>query len=126
MILFNQLIKIALSVFILMLFLLNTSKAEEEEISKTIATEIERINKDLKTLEKAVYKTSEIKGQFSKMTLMFTGGFEKISRSEAKTLTENLGGKVLGSVSKKLNIFLCIFYLQANKKALVPNHKSFF
>ena len=37
---------------------------------------------------------------------MFTGGFKKISRSEAKTLTENLGGKVLGSVSKKLNILV--------------------
>ena len=37
---------------------------------------------------------------------MFTGGFTKISRSEAKTLTENLGGKVLGSVSKKLNILV--------------------
>ena len=32
--------------------------------------------------------------------------FKKISRSEAKTLTENLGGKVLGSVSKKLNILV--------------------
>ena len=37
---------------------------------------------------------------------MFTGSFKKISRSEAKTLTENLGGKVLGSVSKKLNILV--------------------
>ena len=52
------------------------------------------------------YKTSEIKGQFSKMTLMFTGGFEKISRSEAKSLVEKNGGKVLGSVSKKLNILV--------------------
>ena len=30
---------------------------------------------------------------------MFTGGFKKM-QIEAKTLTENLGGKVLGSVSK--------------------------
>ena len=37
---------------------------------------------------------------------MFTGGFEKISRSEAKSLVEKNGGKVLGSVSKKLNILV--------------------
>ena len=37
---------------------------------------------------------------------MFTGGFEKISRSEAKALTEDNGGKVLGVISKKLNILV--------------------
>ena len=37
---------------------------------------------------------------------MFTGGFEKISRSEAKSLIENNGGKVLGTISKKLNILI--------------------
>ena len=37
---------------------------------------------------------------------MFTGGFKKMSRSEAKTLTENNGGKVLGSISKKLDILI--------------------
>ena len=37
---------------------------------------------------------------------MFTGGFEKISRSEAKSQVEENGGKVLGSISKKLNILV--------------------
>ena len=34
---------------------------------------------------------------------MFTGGFENMSRSEAKVIAENNGGKVLGSISKKLD-----------------------
>ena len=37
---------------------------------------------------------------------MLTGGFEKISRSEAKSIIENNGGKVLGTISKKLNILI--------------------
>ena len=37
---------------------------------------------------------------------MFTGGFEKISRSEAKSLVEENGGKVLGNISSKLNILV--------------------
>ena len=37
---------------------------------------------------------------------MFTGGFKKISRSEAKSLVEENGGKILGSLSKKLNILV--------------------
>ena len=45
-------------------------------------------------------------GKFSNQTIMFTGSFEKMSRSEAKTLAENNGGKVLGTVSKKLNILV--------------------
>ena len=34
---------------------------------------------------------------------MFTGGFKEMSRSEAKSIAENNGGKVLSSVTKKLN-----------------------
>ena len=45
-------------------------------------------------------------GKLSGKTIMFTGGFEKISRSEAKLLVEENGGKVLGSLSKKLNILV--------------------
>ncbi len=52
------------------------------------------------------YQEINKKGKLSNTNVMFTGAFKKISRSEAKTLTENLGGKVLGSVSKKLNILV--------------------
>ena len=45
-------------------------------------------------------------GKFSNKKLMFTGGFQKMSRSEAKSIVENNGGKVLGSMSKKLDILV--------------------
>ena len=34
---------------------------------------------------------------------MFTGGFQSMSRSEAKAIVELNGGKVLGAISKKLH-----------------------
>jgi DNA ligase (NAD+) len=34
---------------------------------------------------------------------MFTGGFSTMSRSEAKSLAETLGAKILSSVNKKLD-----------------------
>ena len=46
------------------------------------------------------------KGKFKNKNLMFTGGFEKISRSEAKALAEENGGKVLGTISKKLDMLI--------------------
>ena len=45
-------------------------------------------------------------GKFSNKKLMFTGGFKSMSRSEAKAIAENNGGKVLGSISKKLDILI--------------------
>ncbi len=42
-------------------------------------------------------------GVLSNKKIMFTGGFKNMSRSEAKVLAENNGGKVLGSISKKLD-----------------------
>ena len=45
-------------------------------------------------------------GKFSNKKLMFTGGFKNMSRSEAKVIAENNGAKVLGSISKKLEILV--------------------
>ncbi len=42
-------------------------------------------------------------GKFSNKSIMFTGGFEKMSRSEAKALAEENGAKILGTVTKKLD-----------------------
>ena len=49
------------------------------------------------------YKINTDSGVFSNKKLMFTGAFEEMSRSEAKSIAEQNGGKVLGSVSKKLD-----------------------
>ncbi len=45
-------------------------------------------------------------GKFSNKKIMFTGGFENMSRSEAKVIVENNGGKVLGSISTKLDFLV--------------------
>ena len=52
------------------------------------------------------YITRNIDGKFSNIKLMFTGGFQNMSRSEAKAIAENNGGKVLGSISKKLDFLI--------------------
>ena len=52
------------------------------------------------------YSTKVTSGKFSNKKLMFTGGFQNMSRSEAKSIAENYGGKVLGSLSKKLDMLI--------------------
>ena len=47
---------------------------------------------------------------------MFTGGFEKMSRSEAKSLVETNGGKVLGTISKNLNCLVIGDFKPTKKK----------
>ena len=47
------------------------------------------------------------RGKLKDQTFMFTGGMSKMSRSEAKKIVENEGGKVLGTVSKKLDYLVC-------------------
>jgi len=43
---------------------------------------------------------------FSGKNIMFTGGFSSMSRSEAKSLSETLGAKILSSVTKKLDYLI--------------------
>ena len=64
---------------------------------------VERLINKLKVND---FKVRNKKGKFSSKTIMFTGGFENMSRSEAKSIVENNGGKVLGTISKKLDILI--------------------
>ena len=63
------------------------------------------------------FKKTNKKGRFSNKNIMFTGGFEKMSRSEAKVLAEENGAKILGSVSKKLD-YLVIGNSKPTKKKI--------
>ena len=67
---------------------------------------IEIVKDLMKKLKIKNFMAQNKEGKFANKTVMFTGGFKKISRSEAKSLIENNGGKVLGTVSKKLNILV--------------------
>ena len=63
------------------------------------------------------FKKINKKGKFSNKNIMFTGGFEKMSRSEAKAIAEENGAKILGSVSKKLD-YLVIGNSKPTKKKI--------
>ena len=56
----------------------------------------------IKELNVIDFKISE-SGIFYRKTIMFTGGLSKMSRAEAKALVEKEGGKILGTVSRKLD-----------------------
>ena len=64
------------------------------------------------------YVAQNVDGKFSGKKIMFTGGFQNMSRSEAKAIAENNGGKVLGSISKKLD-FLVVGDTKPTKKKLI-------
>ena len=64
------------------------------------------INNLIKKLKIQEFKVLNKKGKLTGKLIMFTGGFKKISRSEAKSLVEENGGKVLGNLSKKLDMLV--------------------
>ena len=63
-------------------------------------------NNLIKNLKIQNYIVQNADGKFSNKKLMFTGGFKSMSRSEAKAIVENNGGKVLGALSKKLDFLV--------------------
>ena len=63
------------------------------------------------------FKKINKKGKIGNKNIMFTGGFEKMSRSEAKALAEENGAKILGTVSKKLD-YLVIGNSKPTKKKI--------
>ena len=52
------------------------------------------------------YKPPSEKTPLSGKLIMFTGGFEHKSRSELKSLAENLGAKIVNSLSKKTSCLI--------------------
>ncbi len=66
-----------------------------------------RITKELvKILNIKDFSSPVADGKFSGKKIMFTGGFKIMSRSEAKAVVEQNGGKVLGTISKKLDFLV--------------------
>jgi len=59
----------------------------------------------IKELKVTDFKISR-SGIFYGKMVMFTGGLNKMSRAEAKALVEKEGGKILGTISKKLNYLI--------------------
>ena len=82
------------------------------------------IKKNLEIVQSLILKLNIVEmkkttknGKLINKSVMFTGGFEKMSRSEAKSLAEANGAKILGTVSKKLN-YLIIGNSKPTKKKI--------
>ena len=106
-------------IFIHLVDLDGIGETQIQSINNFFAKEINtRIIKNLiKELKIQNYTLQNAGGKFSNKKLMFTGGFKNMSRSEAKSIAENNGGKVLGSISKKLD-FLVVGESKPTKKKI--------
>ncbi len=104
-----------------------TNLVDLDGIGETQILSIENFflnNTNTKTTEKFIqklnimdYAIKNTDGKFSNKKMMFTGGFQNMSRSEAKTIVENNGGKVLGTISKKLD-YLVVGESKPTKKKI--------
>ena len=72
------------------------------EIFFSNSNNLNTVSNLIRELDIIEFKTSK-SGIFYEKTIMFTGGLSKMSRAEAKALVEKEGGKILGSISKKLD-----------------------
>ena len=75
------------------------------------------INNLIKILIIENYSIKNSDGKFSNKKIMFTGGLRNMSRSEAKAIAENNGGKVIGSISKNLD-YLVVGQSKPTKKKI--------
>tara|TARA_Y100000590_G_scaffold393322_1_gene471519 strand:+ start:18658 stop:20694 length:2037 start_codon:yes stop_codon:yes gene_type:complete len=78
------------------------TQVDSLEIFFSNSNNLNTVSNLVKKLNISDFKISK-SGIFYSKTIMFTGGLNKMSRAEAKALAEKEGGKILGSVSKKLN-----------------------
>ncbi len=85
---------------------IGTTQIKSIEIFFVNKKNIEVVRSLINVLQIKNYKNLNKSGKFKNKNLMFTGSFEKISRSEAKALAEENGGKVLGTISKKLDMLI--------------------
>ena len=75
-----------------------------------------KVLEELKKIMKIFDAMSSKKdGNLKNKTFMFTGKLKEISRAEAKSLVEQNGGKILSSISKKLD-YLVVGDKPTNKK----------
>ena len=90
-------------------------KSVEDFFSNKKNSEI--IQNLINTLTIKDYEKKIKSGKLSNKNIMFTGGLKKMSRSEAKTIAEENGAKILGTVTKKLD-YLVIGNSKPTKKKI--------
>ena len=87
-------------------------------------TNLEITQNLIKELNISEFKVLSKQGIFSNKKIMFTGGFKKMSRSEAKSIAESKGGKVLGSISKKLDYLIVGDVKPTKKKSIKQRNEN--
>ena len=85
---------------------IGSSQIKSIEVFFSNEKNIDFIKSLIKNLNIQKQESLNPKGIFVGKTLMFTGGLEKMSRSEAKSFAENQGAKISSNISKKTDILI--------------------